>query len=387
MNRICVVTSTRAEYGLLLPLIQELTHEPNMSLDLVVTGTHLAKEFGDTRELIRADGVAIAAEIEILAAGDDALSTAQTMANALKRFADYFAKHRPDLLVVLGDRSEIFAISAAATVCNIPIAHLHGGETTQGAIDEVFRHSISKMSFLHFTANEIYRRRVIQLGEAPERVFNAGAIGLDNIRRLKLLSRDELAARLGVALSDPYFLVTFHPETLSGADPVAQVDEVCRALTANGSCSILTKANSDSGGRRINARLEDWAKRFPDKLFLFSSLGQTGYLSAMRHAAGVVGNSSSGIIEAPQFHIGTLNLGDRQKGRLAAESVVHCPIESQAILHGLEKITSREFTTTLKHVANPYGDGHTAARIMEILRRRPWQTTLAKSFFDLPPAS
>lgn len=381
-RKICVVTATRAEYGLLQPLMAALAASRDFELQLVVTGTHLAPEFGLTWKAIAADGFTIDEKVEILLAADTPGGTAKTMGLVLLGFADVFPRLAPDMLVILGDRYELVCVAAAATVFQIPIAHLHGGEITEGAFDDAFRHAITKMSHLHFTSTEEYRKRVIQLGEAPERVFNVGAIGLDVIRSLKLLDRAALGDVLGIDLSVPYFLVTHHPQTVGGGDPAAEIDILCQALLDQpGTQALITKANADPGGRAINARLDEWAARYPERLHLVASLGQLRYLSAMRHSIGVVGNSSSGIIEAPSFGVGTLNIGDRQRGRISAASVHHVPAQYEPIAGGLRAMTTGN--TERPKVANPFGDGHALPRIMEVLQGAAFSKLCSKSFHNL----
>lgn len=381
MVKACVVTASRAEYGLLRPLLLAMKADPFFDLQLVVTGMHLSDAFGKTGQAIADDGFTIDAQVEILDTDDSAQGTLHAMARAIAGFAEALLRLAPDFIVLLGDRYEIFCVAAAATVLQIPIVHLHGGEITEGAFDDAFRHCITKMSLLHFTATEEYRRRVIQLGEAPERVFNVGAIGLDNIRDLALLDRDEIAAQLGLDASRPYYLVTYHPQTLGQGDALAEVDALVQALLDRpGSQSVITKANADTGGRSINARLEEWAARYPQRLRLFTSLGQQRYLSALKHAAAVVGNSSSGIIEAPGMGLPTLDIGDRQRGRLRAANVRNVAPTREAIAAGLEMLPPPSSLS-----ADPlYGAGGTAPKIAAILAAWPWDAQTLKTFHDMP---
>lgn len=383
MRKVCVVTATRAEYGLLRPLIKALHHDPSFELQLVVTGTHLSPAFGETWQAIAEDGFSITDKVDILLSTDAPSDIAKSMSLTLSGFADVFSRLRPDLLVILGDRYEIFCVAATATVFKIPIAHLHGGETTEGAFDEAFRHGMTKMSHLHFTATEPYRQRVIQLGEDPSHVFNVGAISLDSIRTLELLSREQLANALDIDLAKPYFLVTYHPVTLSDADAMHEVDALCEALiTYKDTQAIITGANADTGGQLINARFKDWQLRYPDRLHFYMSLGQLRYLSAMQHALGVVGNSSSGLVEAPAFSVGTLNIGPRQRGRLHGDSVIHAEPAKTDISEGLARITSVEFQKCLKDHRHPFGDGHTTERIMKTLACTDWSKLAMKKFHD-----
>jgi UDP-hydrolysing UDP-N-acetyl-D-glucosamine 2-epimerase len=307
------------------------------------------------------------------------------MSRYISLFGRVFALKKPDLLLLLGDRYEMLAIAAAATLHNIPIAHLHGGEVTEGASDDVFRHAISKMSHIHFTSTETHRLRVIQLGENPLHVHNVGALGLDNIRTLPLLDRASLVAQCGQAFGEPYFLVTYHPVTRDSNEMCAQVDQLCRVLlTYSDAKVIVTGANADSGGELINQRWLSWQTNYPDKIQFHYSLGQLRYLSAMKYALAVVGNSSSGIIEAPSMHTSTLNIGKRQQGRAAAESVLHVDDTEHAIQTGLKTILSDSFQQKVKNVVNPYGDGKTTERIIRILSQQSYPVSIIKPFFDLP---
>lgn len=389
VRRICVVTATRAEYGLLRPLIAALQADGAVSLQLVVTGTHLAPEFGQTWKQIEADGFAIDAKVEMLLAGDTATATAKSMGLALSGFADVFARLRPELLVMLGDRYEMLAVAAAATLFRIPIAHLHGGETTEGAYDEAFRHAITKCAHLHFTATDDYRRRVIQLGEDPARVFNVGAIGIDSIKTLPLLSRAQLLPQLGLSEDERYWLVTYHPVTLADGDgdAVAEVDALVEALlTQVDTRIVVTGANADTGGRAVNARWQYWQAQHADRLVLFASLGTLRYLSAVKHAIAVVGNSSSGIIEAPSLGVPTLDIGARQQGRVRAGSVRYVAPAADAIAAGLAQVASKSARQAAASQVNPYGDGGTTDRIMAVLRETDFASLLVKRFHDLPPA-
>ncbi|MBM3117397.1 UDP-N-acetylglucosamine 2-epimerase [Jeongeupia naejangsanensis] len=385
VRRICVVTATRAEYGLLRPLIAALQADGTVSLQLVVTGAHLAPEFGQTWKQIEADGFVIDAKVEMLLAGDTATATAKSMGLALSGFADVFARLQPELLVMLGDRYEMLAVAAAATLFRIPIAHLHGGETTEGAYDEAFRHAITKFAHLHFTATEDYRCRVIQLGEDPERVFNVGAIGIDSIKTLPLFSREQLLPQLGLIEDLPYWLVTYHPVTLAEGDAVAEVDALVEALLAQaGTRIVVTGANADAGGRAVNARWQYWQAQYPHRLVLFASLGSLRYLSAAKHAIAVVGNSSSGIIEAPSLGVPTLDIGSRQQGRVRAGSVHHVAPTANGIAAGLVHVARESARHAAASHANPYGDGGTTDSIMAVLSETDFASLLVKHFHDLP---
>lgn len=385
MKKIGVVTATRAEYGLLKPVIQALIRCAQFEIEVIATGSHLAQEFGATYQEIERDGIPIAAKIPILDPSDAADGISRTMGNALIRFGAYFQEHKPDLLIVLGDRYEMCAICCAAVNARIPIAHLHGGETTEGAIDEAYRHAITKMSYLHFTSTEAYRRRVIQLGESPDRVFCVGATGVENARNMQLLTKHQLADSISFSLDKPYACVTFHPVTLEDTSAEAQMEELLRALDSFPDMQfIFTKANADSGGRAINRMIDDYAAGHGNTA-AFPSLGMVRYLSAVKHSAMVIGNSSSGILEAPSFGIPTVNIGDRQKGRIQAESVINCIAEAGAIRDAICQARSPEAQLRAKQAVNPYGDGHTSERIVkEIIRVMRGDIQLKKKFYDLP---
>ncbi|MBP3544352.1 MAG: UDP-N-acetylglucosamine 2-epimerase (hydrolyzing) [Lachnospiraceae bacterium] len=386
-KHIAIATSARADYGILKPLIERLKQEEAFETGLLVTGMHLCESFGTTVQEIERDGNPISARIPILKKGDSARNVSETMANTLRGFAEYFAANRPDLLIVLGDRYEIMAVCIAAVNEGIPIAHLHGGETTEGAIDECVRHAITKMSYLHFTATEKYRERVIQLGEAPERVFAVGALGVENICRLELMKENELRYELG--LTDlPYISVTFHPVTMEQGQAEKQVRELLAAMDEfAGKYAVqyvVTKANADAGGRGINRMLEEYdATR--ENVHLYTSLGMYRYLSSLKYCTFVLGNSSSGIIEAPSFGVPTVNIGDRQRGRIQAESVINCKPEKKEILSAMDRAMSKKWQEHCRRIENPYGKGDTSERIVEVLKDYllNGKISLKKSFYDI----
>jgi GDP/UDP-N,N'-diacetylbacillosamine 2-epimerase (hydrolysing) len=381
-RRVCVVTGSRAEYGLLYWLMKEIQASPAMALQVVATGMHLSPEFGLTYRTIEEDGFRIDAKVEMLLSSDTTVGIAKSMGLGTIGFADAFERLRPDIVVLLGDRFEIFSAAQAALVARIPIAHLHGGETTEGAIDEAFRHAITKMAHLHFTATEEYRARVIQLGENPERVFNVGAAGIDNIKRLKLLDRAELERALDFRLGAGNLLVTFHPVTLEHASAGRQFGELLAALDGlAGVHLIFTKPNADTDGRVISAMIDDYVARNRSTAAAYTSLGQLRYLSAMRFVDGVVGNSSSGIIEAPSFGIGTVNIGDRQKGRVKAASVIDCEPNRTSIGEALGCLYAADFRDALRQVVSPYGEGPVAPEIAKVLATHPLEGILKKRFF------
>lgn len=385
MKKICVVTGTRAEYGLLTPLINKIQDDSDLVLQLLVTGMHMSPEFGMTVNSIENDGYEIAERIEILLSSDSPVGISKSMGLALISFSEAFERLRPDIIVVLGDRSEIFAVAAAASVAKIPIAHLHGGETTEGAVDEGFRHSITKLSWLHFTSTEDYRKRVIQLGESPERVFNVGAIGIENVVKSPLMTKSELEQSLNVELKNPLLLVTFHPVTLENKTSSTQFQELLNVLDQYTEGTIIfTKANSDTDGRVINHMIDDYVKNHENNCLAYTSMGQQRYLSAMKIADAVVGNSSSGIIEAPSFNIPTVNIGDRQKGRKQAETVINCEPNEEMISEALSVALSHAFRERIENSINPYGDGNVSEKIMKVIRRVLMsEISLKKTFYDM----
>lgn len=387
MKKICVVTSTRAEYGLLRNVIFRLTEENEFDVRIAVTGTHLSAEFGSTCREIIADGIVIDKEIPILEISDSDVALAMEMSRALNRFGEYFVSLRPDMLVVLGDRYETIAICLVAVSLRIPIAHIHGGEKTEGAIDDAIRHAITKLSFLHFTSTEEYRRRVIQLGEEPSRVYNVGALSVENIRRQSLLSREELEQSIGFCLGESYGVVTFHPVTLEEGTVVCQLKELMKALISFSDMRFLiTKANADTGGRLVNSLWDDYAECYKERLIVVESLGMRRYLSSLRYAAMVIGNSSSGITEAPVMKIPTVNIGDRQRGRLRAASIIDCRPKAEAIAAAMRKALDMDFLQKVQSQEMVYGIGDTSAQIVKIMKKYLLENKidLKKKFYDIP---
>jgi UDP-hydrolysing UDP-N-acetyl-D-glucosamine 2-epimerase len=383
-RKICVVSGTRAEYGLLYWVLRAIERDRAMELQLVLTGSHLSPEFGRTRDVVAGDGFRIAAEVDMLTGDNSSTGVANSIARGVAGFAEAFRKLSPDLLLVLGDRYEVLAAAQAAMVLRIPIAHIHGGESTEGVIDEAIRHAVTKMSHLHFVSAEPHRRRVIQLGEQPSRVWNVGAPGLDNLRLLRLLSQRQLEKDLGFSLGGMFFLVTFHPVTLDQAGPEESLASLFAALSRFREATVLcTLANADAGGARINAALRQYAVAEPRRIRIVESLGQVRYLSAMRAAAAVVGNSSSGIIEAPVLGVPTVNIGDRQRGRLRAASVIDCAPRERAIARALRKALSPEFRLKARRARSLYGDGRSAPRIVRVLRSVKLDGILLKKFNDV----
>ena len=334
-RKVCVVTGTRAEYGLLYWLLKEIEADKELQLQVIVTGMHLSPEFGLTYQTIEKE-FKINKKIEMLLSSDTSVGISKSMGLAQISFAESYDELKPDIVIVLGDRYEIFSATSAAMIAKIPIAHLHGGEKTEGAFDESIRHSITKMSHLHFTATNEYKNRVIQLGEHPSRVFNVGGMGIENIKRLKLLSKDEFEKSIEFKLNSKNILVTFHPVTLENSTAKEQFQQLLDAIDELEDTNIIfTKANSDTDGRVINQMIDEYVTKNFQKSVQFTSLGQLRYLSALQYVDAVVGNSSSGLAEAPSFRIGTINIGDRQKGRIKASSVIDCEPNKDSILKSL----------------------------------------------------
>lgn len=385
MKKICVATGTRAEYGLLKPLIDKIYHSEDLELQLAVTGMHLSTEFGLTYQEIERDGYPITAKIEMLLSSDTPVGITKSMGLALIGFADYFAMYQPDLVVILGDRYEMLMAASAALVARIPIAHIHGGERTEGAIDDAIRHSITKMSQLHFVTTEEYRKRVIQLGEQPQSVYNVGALGVENVKQVQLLEKEQLEKEIEFAFSEKTVMVTFHPVTLEHMTAEKQFDNLLAVLEKHKELKIIfTKANSDTDGRVINQMIDDFVKANSDRCVAYTSLGQLRYLSALCFCCAVIGNSSSGIIEVPSFKIPTVNIGDRQKGRVCAQSVLTCGNTIPEIQEALNKALSPEFRELLSEITNPYEGENTSRRILEIIAKALQQgIELKKSFYNV----
>jgi GDP/UDP-N,N'-diacetylbacillosamine 2-epimerase (hydrolysing) len=381
---ISILTATRAEYGLLKPIIAKLNTVEEFDVRIVATGAHLSPEFGLTYQEIEKDGFIIDEKIEILLSADTPSSICKSMGLAMISFADYFEKINPDLLIVLGDRYETLAVATTAMNQRIPIAHLYGGETTEGAIDESIRHAITKLSYLHFTSTDEYRNRVIQLGEHPERVYNVGAIGIENIINEKLLSKEELVNELEISLLKPYTVVTFHPVTLENNSSEKQIESLLEVCKEYKSLSfIFTKANADAEGRIINQLIDKYVKE-NENITAFTSLGMRRYLSALKYCSMVIGNSSSGLIEAPCFGIPTINIGDRQKGRLQASSVINCEPTQGSIRQAVDLALSEDFVQKAKKTVNPYGNGDTSNKFIEAIKEYllDGKIDLKKKFYD-----
>ncbi len=383
MRKICVVTGTRAEFGLLRPLIQAIKDDTDFVLQLVATGMHLSAEFGYTITDIEREGFCVDKKVECLLSSDSAVGVSKSVALAISGFADAFADLQPDLIVVLGDRTEILGVVIAATSANIPIAHLHGGETTEGAYDEGIRHAITKFSHLHFTCTETYRKRVIQLGENPNTVFNVGAICIDSIKKLPLLNKGDFEKAINFKLNKRNVLVTYHPVTLEKESPKQTFQNILEVLDKQENCNIIfTYANSDKNGRIINTMIEDYVAKNPEKSICYPSMGQLRYLSALQFVDAVVGNSSSGIGEVPSFNIPTINIGDRQKGRIFSESVIQSDITKEEITEAVNKAFDKDFRKKIQNQKQIYGNGNTTLKIMNILKKHD-TIELKKSFFDI----
>jgi len=383
MKKIALVTGTRAEYGLLKTLIRAIQNDQDFQLQLIVTGMHLMAEFGNTYQEIEQDGFTIDARVEDGLDGDTSAAITKSMGRAMVGFADVFERLKPDLLIVLGDRSEILVAVTAAMIASIPVAHIHGGETTEGAYDEFIRHAITKMSHLHFASTEAYRNRIIQLGENPTKVFNVGAIGIDSIRRLELLDKKSFEASISKKLDKKAVLVTFHPVTLEDASSEKQFQALLQALDIlKDTTLIFTKPNSDKGGHIISKMIDDYVTQKPAKAISFHSLGQLRYLSALQYVDFVIGNSSSGILEVPYFKIPTINIGDRQKGRIMPSSVINCTPEYEHINRAITLAGTNQFLSKIQQQQNLYGEGNATHQIIKQIKKFDF-TQKKKSFYDL----
>jgi UDP-hydrolysing UDP-N-acetyl-D-glucosamine 2-epimerase len=384
MRTICIFTGTRAEYGLLRPLIRALKAEPDVTVRLLVTGAHVGEANGATWREIEQDGITLDERVEVLMDSTSETGVYTAMGLGVIRYGDVFRRMAPQLLVLLGDRYEAFAAAAAATVCKIPIAHLYGGELTYGAIDEAFRHAITKMSHLHFASTEAYRKRIIQLGEDPDHVFAVGALGIENIRTLALHEKDDTVRRLGIEAREPYFLVTFHPATLSAKPPEVQLGALLDALDSFPEHAVVvTGANADAGGLAVNQHLAERAARQPGRYRFRMSLGTKLYLSAARDAAAVLGNSSSAIIEVPTLGVPSVDIGPRQSGRTRGDSVISCGDDTHEIVAAIRRALSPEFRRLAAGVSNPYDQPGTTARIVRELVSSDLTRAMNKTFHDL----
>lgn len=382
MRRICIVTGSRAEYGILRGLMIAIKDDPELKLQIIATNQHLSKLQGETYKEIERDGFTI--DYKVYMADDEALDNANTTAKAISRgvsgFADAFDALQPNLLLILGDRYEMLAVASTALIYKIPIAHLHGGEITEGAFDDAIRHAITKMSHLHFTSTEAYRKRVIQLGEQPERVFNVGALGVENVMKNDFVSKEEIEKSINFQMTDRCFLCTYHPVTLSNLSSETQVQNLLQALDGFKDYHIIfTYSNSDTNSQIIIKRIQEYVDRNEGRCIFIPSLGQRRYFSALKYVAAVIGNSSSGIIEVPCFGIPTLDIGDRQKGRIAAESIIHCGYSITEIKEGLDKVVAYGN----KNIDNPYYKAGTCDAIMNVIKTYPLENLVQKHFYDI----
>jgi len=381
---ICVVTGTRAEYDLLYPLLVEIQADADLRLQIVATGMHLSPEFGLTYRSIEEDGFGIDEKVEMLSSSDSAIGIAESIGRGVSGMAGCLEHLKPDLLVGLGDRFEWLATVVAAAVSRIPVAHIQGGESTEGAYDELFRHAITKMSHLHFAATEKYRRRIVQMGEMPERVFMVGALGIDNITRTPLLERTDLARQIGFVFGPKTFLLTFHPETLAEQDSGDALREILAALDAVPDARIIiTKPNADRGGRILSRIIDEYVASRKGKAAAYTCLGRQKYLSALKWVDAVIGNSSSGLIEAPSLQTPTINIGLRQQGRERAASVIDCPARKDDILQAIARLNDSEFRRRVAETKNPYGEGAAAKKIKNIIKDVDLGRLLMKKFQDL----
>ena len=385
IKKICVVTGTRAEYGLLKPLITKLNNDSSLEVQLVVTGMHLSPEFGLTYQEIERDGFIVTERNEMLLSSDTPNGITKSIGLGIIGFADIFTRVVPDLVILLGDRYEALAAATAAMIHRIPIAHIHGGELTEGAVDESIRHSITKMSILHFTSTEQYRKRVIQLGESPEQVYCVGALGIENIRTQSLLSKEDLEKSLQFSLDKPYVMVTFHPVTLEKHMAQIQIDNLLDALDVFREYHIIfTKANADTDGRIINQRTEEYVNRNAERAIVVTSLGMLRYLSALKYCDMVIGNSSSGIVEAPSFQIPTVNIGDRQKGRIRGKSVIDCGWKKEEVVAAIQKAQIMRKDRSSKKLINPYEGVNTSNSIVAYIKSYLHENhDIKKKFYDI----
>ncbi len=382
-RKICVITGSRAEYGLLYWLIKGIDLDQDLDLQLIVTGMHLCDDFGLTFKEIERD-FKIDRKIDMNLSSDTSLGISKSMSLAQSSFSEAYNDLKPDIVLVLGDRYEIFSAVTAAMISKLPIAHIHGGESTEGSIDEAIRHSITKMSHIHFTATDEYSKRIIQLGEDPVRVFNVGGMGIENIKRHKFLSKEEFENSINFKLNLKNILVTFHPVTLENRTSEKQFRELINSISELKNTHIIfTKTNSDLGGKIINEIIDEFSIKNKEKTIAITSMGQLKYLSAMMHVDLIIGNSSSGLLEAPSFNIGTINIGDRQKGRIKADSVIDCLPNKKDIDQSLKKIYSSDFQKKLKYVKNPYDNGFGSSKIIKVLKTISLKNMLKKSFYDV----
>lgn len=381
-RKICIVTGSRADYGLLYWLLKEIQADSALELQLIATGMHMDKSFGYTYKVIEKD-FELTRKIPMPLNNDQAYAVSTAMGSSLPLFAKAYTDLQPDILVVLGDRYEILAATIPGVIANIPIAHIHGGETTEGAVDEVIRHSLTKMSHLHFCANKVYKKRIMQLGENPKHIFNVGALGLDNIKKLPLLSKEAFEDSIHFKLNKKNILVTFHPQTIGEESSQEQFSQILLALSGLKNTNIIfTKTNSDVDGKIINTMIDTYVSENVNCVS-FISLGQIRYLSALQYVDIVLGNSSSGLLEVPSFKIATVDIGERQKGRIKAKSIISCKCSKKAIEKAIEKAYSQSFKKKLKHIKNPFGTHGASKKIVKVLKKKNLKNILQKKFYDL----
>jgi GDP/UDP-N,N'-diacetylbacillosamine 2-epimerase (hydrolysing) len=384
VRKICVFTGGRAEYGLLKPLLDEIVISHSLELKLLVSGMHLSSEFGLTYKKIEDDGFVCDEKVEMILSSDTAVSICKSMGLGMIGFSEALERIKPDIFVILGDRFESMVAATAALVCRIPVAHIQGGELTFGAIDDQFRHAITKMSLLHFVTTDEYQKRVIQLGEDPDRVFNFGAINVDAMKKIQPLSKSELEKQINFSLGPRTILVTFHPVTLENGTAGNYFSQLLKAIDEIGGLKVIfTKTNADTDGRIINNLIDLYVERNPKNTVAFTSLGQMRYISALHYISAVVGNSSSGIIETPTFKVPTVNIGDREKGRVLANNVITCKQSIKAIRSAIEKVLSGEFKDSIKDMINPYDKDETAKNIVKTIREYEIPSTTKKEFYDV----
>ncbi len=382
IKKICIVTGTRAEYGILKPLIEKISKDEELELQLLVTGMHLSPEFGMTYKQIETDGYKIDEKVEMLVSSDEDTGIVKSMGLGMILYSESVKRLNSDCIIVLGDRYEIFSLVSAASVLKIPVFHLHGGETTEGAYDEFFRHCITKMSYLHFTSTEEYRKRVIQLGEDPDRVFNVGALSVENIKYLKLIPKEILEKKFNIKFTEKTFVTIFHPVTLEKNTVEKQIKELLDAILESDIDVIFIKGNSDSNGRILNQKLEEFCEKNKEKYKLFTSFTTEEYFSLLKHSQGLLGNSSSGIVELPTLKIGNLNIGDRQKGRSQCSSTLNCNPLKEEIKEKIEFMLSKEYKDSVLETKSIYGNGNTSYKILEIIKNIK-KIDLKKKFYDI----
>jgi len=383
-RRICAFTGSRAEYGLLKPLLEEIRQEPALELKLLLAGTHLSREFGLTYRIVEEDGFTCDEKVEMILSSDTPVAVCKSMGLGMIGFSEALMRIKPDLVVILGDRFESMVAAISAYVCRIPIAHIQGGELTLGAIDDQFRHSITKMSMLHFVCAEEYRRRVIQLGEQPDRVFDFGALNVDAMKKIPVIPRAQLEKEIKFSLSPRSLLVTFHPVTLEDDTAKDQLPQLLEAISSFDNLKVIfTKTNADTEGRVINELIDEYVEANPQNTVAFTSMGQMHYINVLRYADAVAGNSSSGVIETPTFKVPTVNMGEREKGRIIADNVIDCEFDTESIRSALQTALSGQFKDSLKDMKSPYDKGETAKNIARVLKEYPLPRTTKKEFYDI----